>query len=653
MNRASRTVWRVAAAAGIGGLSAILAMLVSTYLRGAIVLEMDRDMPRTVIRGVYPTERAGDLTFAWTSERADIVLAGLNRDRRWDCRIRLRAGRTAPLQLPKVDITVDGIAAASIATTNDFQDAAFEVPQSASNPITRISLKTSPTFVPGPKDQRTLGVQIDRFSCEPIDGRVFAPPIGVMWAVASVGAIFGAAAALGGLPVFASSLIGSFAAVAQAVALHAGIAAYTRFVGVTVELAIWISVALLVLTRVTEAARRQALSTFSRATVFAAGAALYAELLGLLHPAKLPIDAVFHAHRFQTVLAGNYFFTQPMPGGVSFPYAIGLYLFAAPWAWVTSDHVSLLRIVVCASDLASYLLLYWLVVRQWKDHVAAAVLIVLAITLPIALDTTANANLTNEFGHAAANVALVIACAHATGRFRIAQFAGVLVVGALAFLSHVSTVALLAVTLITLATLFWCRPEAGARGDAVRVGTATMLALLMSFLVYYGHFTDVYVNALRIRGQTKTEWANTTQSPSEAVQPRGLLPSSVPMRAVNAAGVTVNSLGWPVLALAGVGAWRLMRERRHDRVVLLIVACSVTYVVFVAVGLIRVDAPYQRYTAEFIGRVVLATSPAALLLAAVGASWGFARGLVPKTVAWSLVAAAAVLAVRQWLAWFS
>ena len=47
-----------------------------------------------------------------------------------------------------------------------------------------------------------------------------------------------------------------------------------------------------------------------------------------------------------TVLAGNYFFTQPMPSGVEFPYAIGLYVMAAPWAGLTRDHVLLLRIVV-------------------------------------------------------------------------------------------------------------------------------------------------------------------------------------------------------------------------------------------------------------------------------------------------------------------
>ena len=60
-------------------------------------------------------------------------------------------------------------------------------------------------------------------------------------------------------------------------------------------------------------------------------------------------DAVFHAHRLEWVLGGRYFFTQPMPSGVSFPYAIALYVAAAPFASLTRDHVALLRIVVCAA----------------------------------------------------------------------------------------------------------------------------------------------------------------------------------------------------------------------------------------------------------------------------------------------------------------
>ena len=77
--------------------------------------------------------------------------------------------------------------------------------------------------------------------------------------------------------------------------------------------------------------------------------ALYLLLLAVLHPSKALVDALFHAHRLEWVRAGNYFFTQPMPDGVAFPYAIALYVVASPWMALTRDHVALLRIVVCTA----------------------------------------------------------------------------------------------------------------------------------------------------------------------------------------------------------------------------------------------------------------------------------------------------------------
>src|SRR6476620_8543619 len=85
----------------------------------------------------------------------------------------------------------------------------------------------------------------------------------------------------------------------------------------------------------------------ARFVVAFTAAALFLKLLALLHPSKLPIDVVFQAHRLEWVLQGRYFFTQPMPSGVEFPYAIALYVFSAPWTAFTRDYVSLLRIVVC------------------------------------------------------------------------------------------------------------------------------------------------------------------------------------------------------------------------------------------------------------------------------------------------------------------
>jgi hypothetical protein len=477
------------------------------------------------------------------------------------------------------------------------------------------------------------------------------PPAGVRLRATAAPAILGAAAGLAGATLPATAALAALAALAQMMPLVAGPASYTGFAGTMLHLAVWIALVVVAAARAPALIRRRSLSTVSVAVLGLAGVLLYGQLLGLLHPSKAPIDAIFHAHRFQAVLGGNYFFTQPMPGGVSFPYAIALYVFAAPWARFTADHVSLLRIVVCACDMAAYLALYWLATRAWRDRLAGAIALVLAVGLPASHDVLGNANLTNEFGHAMSILALAAACARLAGWRRAVQWAAVTALSATAFLSHVSTIALLAFTLLALAVLWRVRGDEAAKRDAPLLLVATVIAGVLAVVLYYGHFTDVYVNALKVRTGAAAA-APALPGAAGAPQPKGTLPDSLPSRVVNAARFSVTQFGWPVVVLAAVGLWRIIHERRRDPAALLAWACIAAYVVFVAVGVMRVQAAYQRYTVEFIARVVLATSPAALLLAGAGASWGFRGGLARRAAAGVIVAAGIAIAVRQWLAWY-
>src|SRR6185503_13215202 len=138
--------------------------------------------------------------------------------------------------------------------------------------------------------------------------------------------------------------------------------------GVAIALALVLWVTLIVSRR----GLGQPVSVAARVALFVTVGVLYLKLIALFHPSKLVIDADFHAHRLEWVLGGRYFFTQPMPSGVVFPYAIGLYVFAAPWTVFTSDYVSLLRIVVTAVEAAGGILLYRLISRCWGDRFVAA-----------------------------------------------------------------------------------------------------------------------------------------------------------------------------------------------------------------------------------------------------------------------------------------
>ena len=649
MSSSLRAIARAAAAVVAGALAGLIALTIASWFRGPIAVDMTAELPRRVMSGFYPPERAGDLSFAWTSAQADLVLAGLARDRGWSCAARLRAARSAP-PVPRLDILVDGVRILSRDAPNDFEDIHFDLPARSSRADTRITFAAAPTLVPGPQDRRPLGVQVDRIACVPQHGRYVAASAGARAAAAVVPAVFALAASLAGVPFAAAALIGGIVAIVQTVPLLTGIAAYTPFVRAMMLAGIWIPVVGLLLVKALELLRRRPLQPFAAAFGMAAAAALYVQLLGLLHPSKPPIDVVFQAHRFDAVLAGNYFFTQPMPGGVSFPYAIGLYIFAAPWARLTSDHATLLRIVVCASDAVAYLLLFWLVLRAWRDRAAAASALMLAFALPIAFEVIGNANLTNEFGHAASTAALAIAAAFPGSRRWVPHAIVLTAVSTLALVAHVSTFALLAFTLVALAVLFWRAGAPGFRRAAGALLIVTIVSSALAFAGYYAHFMDVYEDALRVRTGAGAPTGGAAVAPSEI---RGQTADSLALRVVDSAERTAGWVGWPLLLLAAAGGWRVARERRRDPATLTILACAAAYIAFVGVAVMRVQPAYQRYTVEFVSRVVLATSPGVLLLAGAGASWGFRSGLPGRIATCVLIVAAFTIAARDWLVWFS
>src|SRR6185369_11441905 len=139
------------------------------------------------------------------------------------------------------------------------------------------------------------------------------------------------------------------------------------------QLAGGIGLALLAAAAVIERWRGERLRNTARFAMMFTGSALYLKLLVLLHPDKWLIDAVFHAHRLENVMAGNYFFTSIAPGGYTFPYPIALYVTALPLARLVTDHVLLLRLVTAAAEAASALFFYWMIVRGSGDRLAAAV----------------------------------------------------------------------------------------------------------------------------------------------------------------------------------------------------------------------------------------------------------------------------------------
>lgn len=653
VRRMSRAIVRAIVAAVLGTLAGALLLSVVYPFRSLIALEMDRDLP-SFVSGFYGVERSGDDTFVWTADRAVIRLHGLDRQTAWTCTIRVRGAREPFVPLPDLSLSFDGAVARVTPLTNDFQDIDVEVPPRSGQSGLTLTMVVTPTFVPGGNDSRVLGAQVDRVRCAPAS---WAWPPSAALRSAAVGAgSFALAGALAGLSIAVVAVATLVVAMGQVVLLTTSggtFGAYPLLVMQMTTAAAGVLVLIAAVLRI----RRPPVAGAAIAAVCVSTVLACLKLAALAHPAKPLVDALFHAHRLQWVLSGRYFFTQPLPDGVQFPYAIGLYVAAAPLATLATDHVLLLRIVVMVVEAAAGVGLYAIVTRGFGDRLAGVLAVLLFHCVPLPYIVIGNANLTNAFAQAIAvmvMVAVAMLASRSGSRGWVLPLVLLTVLTALAFLSHVSTFALLGGTLGVVTVGYAVFGTAGLRRFSGVLAAATILAALVATGLYYRHFADVYEQAFfRVRASPSQA---APSSPPEAVtdEPAILVrPLAWHERAADALQQTTSSMGWPVLTLAIVGVWRLGRRSWREPVPLLLVAWGGAWLAFLFVGtMTRVDTQYQRYAAEFLGRINLASYPVVVMFAAVGAAmlWRARPRAWPLASA-VLVGAGVLIGVRMWLRW--
>jgi len=666
----TRVIVRVIAAALGGALTATVAFVVAFNQHPDLTFEMDRDLPRAA-SGFYPVERVGQETFAWTSARAEVALPRFDRASAWRCAASVRAGRPPGVPLPTVELEVDGVALVRRTAANDYLELEVTVPARPRTTGLRFAIAASPTFVP-PGDPRPLGVQVDRLSCRPAgDGLVF-PPRRAMIDAAGAAAILGAAFALSGVPVILLAALTALVAVAQAFPLSIGPSPYLPYIDSVVTLAAWIAGITLAIAQLLQWSRREPLHHLARFAIALSAAALFLKVIGLLHPSKPIVDALFQAHRLEWVLSGRYYFTQTMPDGVRFPYAIALYVFSLPWTYFTRDYVTLLRIVVCAAEATAGALLYLMVVRSWNDRVAGALSVVLFHLVPLPYFVLGNANLTNAFGASASLVTMVAATIGVRpgpdqgqtgvrpGSDRgqtlrsLFQFAGLTAIATVAFLSHVSVFGLLLATLVATAVFYrWLGGKALAR-PARLIFLAGLVAAVLAVAIYYGHFADAYRSLERTSTSADAPVPPRAGAVGVPAPEAGAAPRSVASRVAAATDQSRFDLGWPIIVLALIGAGRLLFGRQRDRLTCAICGWAVTYLVFLAISVLApVNVGFERYATEFMNRVDLLTYPAAVLLAACGASWLWSAGTGLRLLAVGSVGWAFSVGVKPWIGWLA
>ena len=647
----------VVAGSAIGAAAGAAALvLASTFVSGFRIDFSEA----ALVRGVYPAEYSAGESFSWTGREAVVELPGLDRRVTWSCAVGLRGAREDPATLPQVSILVDGATRTTLSATNAYQQLKFEIsPKRRAGVV--LTLVSSNTFQPRPPDRRALGVRLQTWMCNPVGTALVIPPQTALLGASVALAMFGAALGLVGYTLAGVAIGVGLLAIGQAAVITRGVGAFAPYATRAPVLALCLSAALVAIVFLADRRAYQRLHGAGAASfvvAFATGA-LYLKLLALLHPSQPIVDALFHAHRLDRVLSGDFYFTQPLASGVAFPYAIGLYLFAAPWSMLTRDHVLLLRIVVSVWQAAAGALLYIMVVRTWGDRFAGATAVVLCSLVPVSFAVTGYGNLTNAFGGSVALAAVAGATVWPLRARNVAQWLGLTLLSALALMSHVSTFAILLATLAAIAALFRLSGVHDLRQSSTMILTSAVAAAVFSVVVYYGHFSDVYMNVLRARTGHGLSIASRTVSPvrranvaaSQPPAPDGDRPPLY-LRTADALTLTASATGWPILILAVLGAWRVWKEAARDRLLAVIGAWGLAYLAFVALGIASpVDAANQRFSAEFVGRVVYTTCPAAVLLAARGGVWAWRRGQVARVAGVALAFGAIAVGVNSWFAW--
>ena len=609
---------RATAAAILGALlgAAWAALLYAWH--PAFTVEFDRDFPRN-ISGVYGAERDATtgLTFAWTSDDAVVKLPGLDRRMEWTLHLRVRGGRVAPAVNPVITITADGVTVETRPTSADFQDVTVVIPSRPDRRGLTVGLRSSDVFVPA-GDPRRLGVMLDRLSIEP-SGIALVPRPALDAAALSTGAIGAAVALLGVTPgsaIGAAVLVGA----GDASVIVRGFGPFTEYPAVAIRLAMWMAVIVTALSLLTQYIRRQPLRNTARFAVAFSVAALFLKLLVLLHPNMGVGDTMFHAHKFQGVLGGNYYFTSVAPGGYSFPYPPGLYVFASLFAGFVrrgAGDMALLRIICTSADAVAGLLLYAVVVRNWENRLAGAMAVAIYHLIPLSFGVLTTGNMTNAFAQSAAVVALAFMAWPFTRAPWIVSSA-LCVALLVAFLSHTGTLATLCASAVLIAAMFLLRGTTDVKRAGMLIALATLAAAVVAVVVYYAHFMPTY----------RAEFARISHETATAAPDAG--GRTIADRLWGVPYSLGIYIGAPVLLFAVLGGVELARRRTGERLTLALAGWTLACGLFLVLGVLTpVDM-----------RSYLAVLPAVAIAAGSGAAWAWSGASAPHRTIWRVSTAA-------------
>jgi hypothetical protein len=293
--------------------------------------------------------------------------------------------------------------------------------------------------------------------------------------------------------------------------------------------------------------------------------------------------------------------------------------------------------------------LYAIVSRTWRDSAAGIVALVLFHTTPIASAVVGTGNLTNAFGESIAllTVATVVSMPLAWPAW--VWLSVPMLVASVAFVAHFSTFMVLALTLCAIGLVYCVVGGPTLQRAASCVLMSLGLAVVVSVLLFYGHFWSTYRGqAARLAGEVKTivsvDQKKSGPAPQLSPVPAPQQPQTTPQTARPAphrqrpsvmdrlstlGRRTRTAYGWPLPAIAMLGLVLLIRRKLRDRLSLAIAGWLVT---LVGCSALAVFTPLEL-------RYQLAVAPALAILG------GFAAAVWWRAAGWRRWAIAAVLTV--------
>jgi hypothetical protein len=236
------------------------------------------------------------------------------------------------------------------------------------------------------------------------------------------------------------------------------------------------------------------------------------------------------------------------------------------------------------------------------------------------------ANLTTSFGQSLSAFAIAVVAATPMSLKTPWLLLAATALAFCAFVSHTSSFEVLAFALFFIAALYTAAGIAPLRSAGLGTFVVLAAAGVLAFTLYYAHFPGVYRGPFnRISAP-----ASDTSVKIDEARPSG-------PRAV--LGQLHEYFGVPLLALAALGARRLVKRGLRDRLGLALAAWLLAWL---AVLLFASPIEMRHHLAAFLPLAILA---------GFGAAWGWrARPLGPG-VTIALLVWIVFIATRNWLRW--